>query len=105
MDLNVILAASSKHINTDDTWSTLEEIIRYLDSMVFDHEKDILSQHILAMAPKIVLMKYNSNIIIRTFEYYVTSTSQFNELRQVCWLDLMAFQPLLAINAKSYLYI
>ena len=30
------------NINTVDTWSTFEEIIRYLSSIAFDH-KDILS--------------------------------------------------------------
>ena len=35
---------SKKCINTYDTWSKLEEIIQYLNSMAFDHKKIILSQ-------------------------------------------------------------
>ena len=52
-------------INTVDTWSKLEEIIRYFNSMAFDHQKNILSQQFLAMAPKMVEIKYSSDIVIR----------------------------------------
>ena len=57
---------SKNLIITVDTWSKLEEIIRYLNSMAFDHKKNILSQQFLAMAPKMVRKKYSSDIVIRT---------------------------------------
>ena len=34
-----ISSVSKNRINTVDTWSKLEEIIRYLNSMAFDQEK------------------------------------------------------------------
>ena len=42
------------HKNTVNTWSTLEEIIQNLNSMVFNHKKYILSLYFDAMAPKMV---------------------------------------------------
>ena len=48
-----ISSLSKNHINTVDTWSTLKEIIQYLNSMAFDPKKDILHQHFSAMVPKI----------------------------------------------------
>ena len=68
MELSVILVACPKTIH--DTWSTLEEIICYLNSMSFDHKKDILSQHFSAVALKMVEMKCSSDIVIHAFEYY-----------------------------------
>ena len=68
------ISSLTKHrINTVDTWSKLEEIIWYLNSMAFDHKKNILSQQFLAMAPKIVGIKYSLDIVIRAFGYYATS--------------------------------
>ena len=62
---------SKNRINTVDTWSKLEEIIRYLNSMAFDHKKNILSSQFLATAPKMVEIKYSSDIVI-----YVLGTMQ-----------------------------
>ena len=64
---------SKNRINTVDTWSKLEEIIQYLNSMAFDHKKNILSQQFLAMAPKMVGIKYSSDIVICAFGYYAIS--------------------------------
>ena len=47
-----ISSLSKIRINTLDTWSKLEEIIWYLNSMVFEQKKNIPSQKCLAMAPK-----------------------------------------------------
>ena len=70
-----ISSLSQNHINIVDTWSTLEEIIQYLNSMVFDHKKDILSQDFSAMTPKVVELTLFSNglpkwsdIVIHAFE-------------------------------------
>ena len=46
-----ISSLSKNHINTVDTWSKLEEIIRYLNFMAFDHT-NILSQQFLQWLPK-----------------------------------------------------
>ena len=47
-----ISSLSKKHINIVDTWSTLEEFIQYLNSMAFDHKKDILTENFSTMDPK-----------------------------------------------------
>ena len=49
--------------------------------MAFDHKKNILSQKSLAMAPKIVGIKYSSDIVIRAFGYNATSLTLYNRLR------------------------
>ena len=64
---------SKNSINTVDTSSKPEEITRYSNSMAFDHKKNILSQQLLSMAPKMVRIKYSSDIVIRAFGYYATS--------------------------------
>ena len=95
------------HINTVDTWSKLEEIIWYLNSMAFDHKKNILSQQSLAMAPKMVGIKYSSDIVICTFGYYATSRIFYNRLRGD--LQLPSLVTLIRITSKAsklkYLYL
>lgn len=76
-----ISSLSKTRINTVDTWSKLEEIIRYLNSMAFDHKKNILSQQFLAMAPKMVGIKYSSDIVVHAFGYYAWTL--YNELDMI----------------------
>ena len=71
---------SKNCINTVDTLSKLEEIIRYLNSMAFDHKENILSQQFLANTPKMVGIKYRSDIVICAFGYYATSRTLYNRL-------------------------
>ena len=40
---------------------------QHLNFMAFDHKKNILSQQFLAMAPKMVGIKYSSDIVKRAF--------------------------------------
>ena len=56
--------------------------MQYLNFMVFDPKKDILSQHFSAIAHKMVGMKYTLDVVIRAFEYYATSCSLFNRLKE-----------------------
>ena len=79
-----------KHKNTYDTWSKFKEIIRYLNSMAFDYKKIILSQQFLAMAPKMVGIKYSSDIVIHAFGYYATSRTLYNRLRDNFQLPSLA---------------
>ena len=85
-----ISSLSKNRINTVDTWSKLEEIIWYLDFMAFDHKKNILSQQFLAMAPKMVGIKYSSYIVICAFGYYATSWTLYNRLRDDFQLPSLA---------------
>ena len=79
-----ISSLSKNRINTVDTGSKL---IWYLN---FDHKKNILSQQFLAMAPKMVGIKYRSDIVIRTFGYYATSRTLYNRLRDDFQLPSLA---------------
>ena len=49
--------------------------------MAFDLKKNILNQF-LAMAPKMVGIKYSSDIVILAFGYYATSRTLYNRLRE-----------------------
>ena len=105
-----ISSQSKNRINTVDTWPKLEEIIRYLNSMVFDHKKNILSQQFLAMSPKVVGIKYSSDIVIRAFWYYATSRTSYNRLREDFQLPLLATlgritSKVSKLNEKSFLSI
>ena len=98
------------HINTIDTSSKLEEIIRYLNSMPFDCMKNILSQQFLVMAPKMVGIKYYSDIVVRAFGYYATSRILYNKLRDDFQLTSFATLGWMTskVNEKSffcYLYL
>ena len=75
-----ISSLSKNRINTIDTWWKLEEIIWYLNYMVFDHKKNILSQQILVMAPEMAGIKYSSDIVIHAFGYYATSQILYSRL-------------------------
>ena len=103
-----ISSQSKNHINTVDTWSKLEEIIWYLYSMAFDNKKNILSQWFLAMAPKMVEMKYSSDIVIHAFGYYATSRTLYNSLRDDFQLLSLAtlgrmMSKVSKLNEKSFL--
>ena len=49
--------------------------------MAFDHKKNIMSQQFLAMAPKMVGIKYSSDIVISAFRYYATARTLYNRLK------------------------
>ena len=76
-----ISCLSQNHINTVDSWSKLEDVIIYLNSMAFDHKKNIYGQQVFAMAPKMVGIKYSSDRVIHAFGYYATSQPLYNRLR------------------------
>ena len=105
-----ISSLSKNHINTVDTWSKLEEIIRYLNSMAFDHKKNFLSQQFLAMVPKRVGIKYSSDIVICAFGYYATSLTLYNRLRDnFQLLSLVTLGRMTSkvskLNKKSFCYL
>ena len=103
-----ISSLSKNYTNTVDTMSKLEEIIWYLNSMAFDLKKNILSQQFLAMASKIVGIKYSSDIVIPAFEYYTTSWALYNRLRDNFQLPSLAklgrmMSKVSKLNKKSFL--
>ena len=65
-----------------DSWSKLEEIIRYVNSMEMDNKKENIQQQLTVMSPKTVGTHiYGPEIIVRLFEYFVTSRSLHTLLR------------------------
>ena len=91
--------------NTIATWSKLEEIIRYLNSISYDHKKNILIQQFLAMALKMVEIKYSSDI--HAFGYYTTLQTLYKRLRDdFPWPSLASFgrmSNVSKLNEKSFL--
>ena len=59
--------------------------------MVFHYKKNILSQHLLAMAPKMVGIKYSSDIVIHAFGYYATLQILYNRLRDDFQFNLISY--------------
>ena len=73
---------SKNRITTIKSWSILDEAVRFLTAMEFDNRKTVLHQHVLSMIPRTVGTKnYSPEIIVRAFEYFSTSRSLYNELR------------------------
>ena len=58
--------------------------------MAFDNKKNILSQQVLEMAPKMLGIKYRSDIVICAFGYYATSRTLYNRLRDDFQLPSLA---------------
>ena len=74
---------SSNRINVLNSWSKLEEIVRYLHLLPSDHKTDIIQQQITAQAPKrIGDFLYDTDIITRAFEYFAPSRALYIKLRK-----------------------
>ena len=73
--------------------------------MAFDHKKNILSQQLLAMAPKMVGIKYSSDIIIHAFGYYATSPIRLRDNFQLPSLATLGRMKskVSKFNKKSFL--
>ena len=60
----------------------LEEIIRILKkSIEVDNKKCVLQGHLSAMAPTVGKRMYSQELTVRTFQYFATSRSLYNQLR------------------------
>ena len=77
-----IKSLSRNRITIVDSWSKFEEIIHFLNVMETDHKKNIIQQQISVMSAKLIGNKiYNSDVVIRSFEYFSTSRALYNQLR------------------------
>ena len=73
---------SKNYITIIDSWSNLEECIRFLTNKEMGHKKNTTQQQVSAMAPVTVGMQsYGPEIIVRAFEYFTTSRTLYNRLR------------------------
>ena len=52
MESNVVTSLTKNRIHTVDSWSKLEEIVRYLNAMDMDHKKYVIQKQISVMSPK-----------------------------------------------------
>ena len=82
--LCTIKSLSSCRISSLDSWSKIEEAISFLNRMEKSVKKDVIIQQISAMGSLVHIgdKKYKPEMIIRAFEYFATSRSLYNRLRQ-----------------------
>ena len=65
-----------------DSWSKIEETIRFLDSLQMDNKKTIIHQQSnLLNQTKVGEIKYPVQIIVRAYEYFSKSRTLYNRLR------------------------
>ena len=65
-----------------DTWSRLEEALRFLNLREIDQKMKVLQEQFEAMRATPIGKKiYSSEIIIRAFEYFCTSRTLYSKLR------------------------
>ena len=77
-----IATLSKNRITKLDSWSKIEETIRYLSSRTLDHHKNVIQQQITNMEPQQVGKKlYSADVLVRAFEYYATSRCMYHKLR------------------------
>ena len=73
---------SKNRINTVHRWSTLEEVIRFLNFKELNNKMVVMIEQMAAMSATHVCTKiYDADIIVRAFEYFSTSRSLYNRLR------------------------
>ena len=68
------------HITTLNSWSKLEETIRFLHTLPIENKKAILKEEFEVMASPTHKI-YNQETIIRALEYFALSRSLYNRLR------------------------
>ena len=82
--LCTIRSLSRCRMNLLNSWSKFEEAISFLNQMEKSVKKDVIMQQISAMGSLLHIgdKKYKPDMIIRAFEYFATSRSLYNRLRQ-----------------------
>ena len=78
------VSSLTKNRITDlDSWSKIDEVIRYLHFLELDHKKSLIQEELTAMGPVSVGKPiYSHQIIIRAFEYFATARCLYNLLRK-----------------------
>ena len=62
------------------SWSALEETIRYLASCTASNKLDVIQQHIESMSSTVRTRIYSPNMIMSAFQYFATSRSLYKRL-------------------------
>ena len=78
-----VTSLSANRITKLDTWSRLEEAIRFLKFKESSRHQDVLYQQADVMQPRIIgKALYPQAVIVRAFEYFCTARSLYNRLRE-----------------------
>ena len=78
-----IPSLSKNYITVLDTWSKLEECIRYLRTKEMDHQQTVIQDQMHVMTPaKVGMTLYGPEVIVRAFEYFATSRTLYKRLRK-----------------------
>ena len=80
------------------SWSALEETIRYLASCSASNKLDVIQQHIESMSSSVGTRIYSLNMIMRAFQYFATSRSLYKRL--IIDYQLPSVSTLTRINSK-----
>ena len=78
-----VTSLSRNRVSKLDTWSRLEEALRFLNIREVDQKLKVLQGQFDAMRATPIGQKvYSAEIIIRAFEYFCTSRTLYSKLRQ-----------------------
>ena len=90
---------ASNKITKCETWSTINEILRYLNNFNISHKKKIVLEHLESMATRTVGKSvYTTDIITRSFEYFATSRTLYRQLAKD--YQLPSIRTLIRITSK-----
>ena len=74
---------SRNNIYRLNTWSRIDEALRFLDQKEFNNHEKVLQEHFDAMKPVRVGHKvYSPDTLVRAFEYFSTSRCLYGKLRE-----------------------
>ena len=93
-----IFTFSKIRVMTIHAWSVFEEIARHLKDMEIDNKKCVLQEHPSAMAPTFGKRMYSQELIVRVLQYFATSRSLYNWLRND--YPLPSIKTLIRITSK-----
>ena len=78
-----ISTLTANRISILNSWSRLEEALRYLKLLDISRHKEVLCQQIEIMQPRVIGKPvYSNEVMVRAFEYFCTSRSIYNRLRE-----------------------
>ena len=78
-----VTSLSRNRVSKLDTWSRLEEALRFINIKEVDQKLKVLQGQFDAMRATPIEQKvYSAEIIIRAFEYFCTSRTLYSKLRQ-----------------------
>ena len=78
-----IPSLSKNRITIFNRWSLIEQALDFLEGLEMSHKKRILQEQMQLLNTKeVTKLKYSNEIIMRAFEYYMTSRTTYNLLRQ-----------------------